>query len=67
MRTYRKPDFSPHSALRWDGHRKPYPTHDGEEICAGEGRVTFILGNELLVRSNLPAATQKVLEEMPQS
>jgi hypothetical protein len=64
MRTYRKPDFSPRSALRGDGHRKPYPAHDGEEICAGE---RFILGNELLIRSNLPAATQKVLEEMRQS
>ena len=34
------------------------------EFYAGEGGVTSVLENELLVRSNLPAATQKVLERI---
>ena len=34
------------------------------EFCSGEDGVTSILENELLVRSNLPAATQKVLEKI---
>ena len=44
-----EPDFSPRSALRGDGHRKPYPTRDGEEICDGGGTTRhMVLGTDFI-------------------
>ncbi len=44
-----EPDFSPHSALRADRHRKPYPTRDGEEICDGDGTTRrMVLGTDFI-------------------
>ncbi len=44
-----EPDFSPHSVLRADGHRKPYPTRDGEEICDGGGTTRhMVLGTDFI-------------------
>lgn len=44
-----EPDLSPGSALRGDGHRKPYPTRDGEETCDGGGTTRhMVLGTDFI-------------------